>query len=331
MPYPTRRFRLPMASLPLMAATCYALALLMLAACGGASSTATETTGTGTNGTSSGDVLAPYYIAFALCTDAAGPDCTKLRLGDAYLSTTSAGVGKLYSCNGPNPNAGGSNKARITWIDDANATWNLLRKPWLPSGTFAPASGTYTVQEANGTRTITVNNLPVDGKIGDWPMSRYAALTAIDGNPGTPAARTYTFALPIAPTVNVTPACVPLGAIGVTKNGVVIYNAADGRGNDAVANEIVDAHGGHPAQTDYHYHFIPERLDNAPLTDGHSGVVGYIRDGFAIYGYKGVGGVELRNTDLDECHGHSHGSLGYHYHATLEYPYTVGCYRGTPR
>jgi len=59
--------------------------------------------------------------------------------------------------------------------------------------------------------------------------------------------------------------------------------------------------------------------------------VGYIRDGFPIYGYKGVGGVELRNGDLDECHGHSHGSLGYHYHATLEYPYTVGCYRGTPR
>lgn len=309
----------------------FALGLGALAACGGATAPVTSASTGGGSTNAGADVLAPYYIAFALCTDAQGPDCSKLRLGDSQLSTTGAGVGKLYSCTGANPNAPGSVRSLITWIDDANATWNLLRKPFLPSGTFAPASGTYSVQEANGTRTIQINNLPVDGRIGDWPMSRYAALTAIDPNPGTPAARSYTFTLPAAPAVNVTPTCLPLGAIGVTTNGVIIYNAADARGNDAVAHEIVDAHGGHPAQTDYHYHFVPERLDRSALNDGHSGIVGYIRDGFPIYGYKGVGGIELRNSDLDECHGHSHGSLGYHYHATLEYPYTVGCYRGTPR
>jgi hypothetical protein len=307
------------------------ICLCALAACGGeaASVTSAPTAGAGNN--AGADVLAPYYIAFALCADAQGPDCTRLRLGDTHLSTTAAGVGKLLSCAGPNANAPGSIRARITWIDEVNATWNLLRKPFLPSGTFAPASGTYSVQEANGTRTIQVNNLPVDSRIGDWPMTRYAVLTAIDPNPGVPASRPYTFTLPAAPSVNVAPTCVPLGAIGVTTNGVILYNAADARGNDAVAHEIVDAHGGHPAQSDYHYHFIPERLDRTPLADGHSGIVGYVRDGFAIYGYKGVGGAELRNTDLDECHGHSHGALGYHYHATLEYPYTVGCYRGTPR
>lgn len=309
----------------------FALGLGALAACGGATAPVTSASTGGGSTNAGADVLAPYYIAFALCTDAQGPDCSKLRLGDSQLSTTGAGVGKLYSCSGANPNAPGSVRSLITWIDDTNATWNLLRKPFLPSGTFAPASGTYSVQEANGTRTIQINNLPVDGRIGDWPMSRYAALTAIDPNPGTPAARSYTFTLPAAPAVNVTPTCLPLGAIGVTTNGVIIYNAADARGNDAVAHEIVDAHGGHPAQTDYHYHFVPERLDRSALNDGHSGIVGYIRDGFPIYGYKGVGGIELRNSDLDECHGHSHGSLGYHYHATLEYPYTVGCYRGTPR
>ena len=76
---------------------------------------------------------------------------------------------------------------------------------------------------------------------------------------------------------------------------------------------------------------MPERLDASPASDGHSGVIGYIRDGFALHGYHGIGGGELTNADLDECHGHSHGSLGYHYHATLEYPYTIGCYHGTPR
>ena len=40
--------------------------------------------------------------------------------------------------------------------------------------------------------------------------------------------------------------------------------------------------------------------------------------------------MELTNADLDECHGHDHSPLGYHYHATIEYPYTIGCYRGDP-
>jgi hypothetical protein len=181
------------------------------------------------------------------------------------------------------------------------------------------------------TRTIQVNNLPVDNNIGNWPMTAYSLLTAIDRNPGVPAARSYTFSLPTNPAPAATQGCVSLGAIGVTLNGVVLYNAIDGRGNDALAHEIVDIHGGHPAMSDYHYHFVPERLDNDKGSDGHSGIIGYIRDGFPIHGYYGVGGVELRNSDLDVCHGHTHGTLGYHYHATLEYPYTIGCYRGTPR
>ena len=82
--------------------------------------------------------------------------------------------------------------------------------------------------------------------------------------------------------------------------------------------------------TDYHYHFIPERLDNKFLSDGHSDVVGYINDGFPIHGYKGSMGIEMTDKDLDMCHGHNHGALGYHYHATIEYPYTVGCYFGIP-
>ena len=38
----------------------------------------------------------------------------------------------------------------------------------------------------------------------------------------------------------------------------------------------------------------------------------------------------LQKKDLDICPGHAHGELGYHYHATLDYPYTVGCFRGDP-
>lgn len=303
--------------------------LYLLAACGSTSATDPAPSGTTTNAPATD--LTAYYITPAVCTDAQGPDCTKLPLGDTRFSTTGAAVGKLWSCTAANANAPGSVRSRITWIDDATGSWNLLRKPFLPARTGTITPGTISVSEQSGTRTIVSSSMPVDARIGNWPMTGYAVLTAIDPNPGTPAARTVTFSLPMLPTVATSPGCVSLGAIGVTLNGVVLYNAADARGNDAAAHEIVDVYGGHPAMTDYHYHFVPERLDATRLPDGHSGIIGYIRDGYAIYGYHGTGGAELRNTDLDECHGHSHGTLGYHYHATIEYPYTIGCYRGTPR
>jgi hypothetical protein len=60
-------------------------------------------------------------------------------------------------------------------------------------------------------------------------------------------------------------------------------------------------------------------------------------DGFGIYGNRGANGESLTDADLDECHGHTHDILWngqmvsmYHYHATYEYPYTLGCFRGTP-
>jgi hypothetical protein len=265
-----------------------------------------------------------------LCDDELGPNCTKLRLGDDYLTTSFPAKGYLYSCTGKNPNAPGSIENKITWIDFTNGTWNFLKKLWLPKGTFNPEPGTYTETLSGDNRQINANNLPVDGKIGDWPMTSYPTLTEIDQNPGIPSLNNSSFIYSANPSEASFPTCVSLGAIGVTKNGVVIYHAADGRGEDAVAREIVDVFGGHPAITNYHYHFIPERLDNESLVGGHSGIVGYINDGFPIYGYRGEDGIEMSNDDLDLCHGHKHGALGYHYHATLEYPYTVGCYIGVP-
>ena len=271
-----------------------------------------------------------FRITSPLCFNDRGPDCTRLRLGDDYLSTSAPARGYLYSCVGKNPNAPGAIESKITWINFTDQTWNFLDKLWLPRGTFAPHPGTYAEAIVDGDREIIVNNLPVDGNIGDWPMTAYPALTAIDPNPGIPLPRTSSFSYTASPSASASPACVSPGAIGVTKNGVVLYNAADGRGEDAMAREITDEFGGHPAMTTYHYHVIPERLDNETLASGHSGIVGYIKDGFAIYGYRGEGGAEISNGDLDRCHGHDHSELGYHYHATIEYPYTVGCYMGDP-
>jgi len=277
------------------------------------------------------DNLSRYTIDYKLCKDKQGPQCERLRLGDKYISTTRAKKGYLYACKAGRPSAPGSTTSRITWIDWNNQSWNFLKKPWLPSGEFKTSKGTYTERVSGNKRIIKVNNLPVDRKIGNWPMTKYSTLTRIDRNPGVPSRRNFTFSLAKNPKKASRPTCLPEGAIGVTLNGVVLFSAVDARGEDAVAHEIVDQYGGHPARTEYHYHFVPEHLEKAPLASGHSKKIGWIADGFPIYGYYGIGGKEMTNAKLDLCHGHTHGNYGYHYHATLEYPYTVGCFRGTPK
>ena len=105
-----------------------------------------------------------------------------------------------------------------------------------------------------------------------------------------------------------------------------------------MAHEIQDGCSGHPqAAGVYHYHSLPTCLNTGKSKRKHSKLVGWILDGFPIFGYRGKDGELMTNDDLDVCHGHTHKvklegkkRRTYHYHATLEYPYTIGCYAGTP-
>ena len=117
--------------------------------------------------------------------------------------------------------------------------------------------------------------------------------------------------------------------------GSPVFNAVDAGGRDAVAHELQDGCQGHPEiRGQYHYHNLTSCI--ADPGTGHSALVGYAFDGFGIYGTRGEDGKQLTNAALDECHGHTHAIewdgrsvVMYHYHATAEYPYTVGCARGT--
>jgi hypothetical protein len=133
---------------------------------------------------------------------------------------------------------------------------------------------------------------------------------------------------------------VPYGASGISLTGSAIYHGASTLLGDAAANEMLDACGG---QSDgsytYHTHFLTPCLVDALDTcrPGHSALMGYMMDGFGIYGPRGEDGRVLKSADLDECHGHTHpvewdGQMRnlYHYHWTYDFPYNVGCYRGTP-
>jgi hypothetical protein len=124
--------------------------------------------------------------------------------------------------------------------------------------------------------------------------------------------------------------------VGIMLSGVILFNAFDAAGRDAGAHEVQDACDGHPqASGFYHYHNLSDCLEDTAA--GHSALMGYAFDGFGVYGYYGEDGKELTNEDLDECHGHTHtiewdGQTVemYHYHATHEFPYMVGCFRGSP-
>ena len=120
--------------------------------------------------------------------------------------------------------------------------------------------------------------------------------------------------------------------------GSVLFDALDAEGRDAPAHEIQDRCGGHPERTgQYHYHSLSPCADAGSSAKAHSKLVGYALDGFGIYGPRGEAGRLLSNADLDVCHGHTHVIAWrgkqvrmYHYHTTAEYPYTLGCFRGTP-
>jgi hypothetical protein len=145
--------------------------------------------------------------------------------------------------------------------------------------------------------------------------------------------------LPAEPELAASPSCVPMGMTGFALTGAAIYNAVDERGRDAPAYEIQDTCHGHPQHgAQYHYHDrSPCLQDTRSQPNGHSDLVGYALDGFGIFDIYGEGGKKLTTADLDACHGHTHEVIWdekpktiFHYHMTDEYPYSMGCFRGTP-
>jgi hypothetical protein len=109
----------------------------------------------------------------------------------------------------------------------------------------------------------------------------------------------------------------------------------DDTGHDHAA--FVDDCNGHPLQdgSNYHYHGVPTCVtETVDVAGEHSHIIGFLQDGFPVYGNKGEGGVPVTNADLDECSGHEGATPEfpdgiYHYHLTEdEAPYSIDCYKG---
>ena len=115
------------------------------------------------------------------------------------------------------------------------------------------------------------------------------------------------------------------GAIAIAADGVPIFNPIknDGVTDTFLAGEL-DNYGGHSGRgDDYHYHIAPVFLQKKL---GKALPIAYALDGYAIYGYSDPDGTMPH--DLDSFNGHTTSGLGYHYHATKQYPYLNGGFHG---
>jgi hypothetical protein len=285
--------------------------------------------------------LAPVVAETAAAAAAAieVADLTSLILGGPFVLRRDLGdvsplLASLWLCGLPSNGAGNADASDWT---NPDGTWDYTRKPQVDGDVTWISDFTVTL-DGNGNRIITGNALP-DHPTGVFPIDSASVAFQYDRNPNIITNHTVSYTFPAIPQIASTPDCVTFGPSGIALSGSAIYHGASTLGNDAAAHEMLDRFGGHTDGTErYHYHYIAEDLENHidPPTAGHSGLMGYMMDGFGIYGPRGEDGEILTSADLDECHGHTHSVLWdgemieiYHYHWSYDFPYTIGAFKGT--
>jgi len=311
------------------------------AGCGGAGSAAVPPGGGATAAPSSGATAAPgsgvqsatSYACPSAATSSGMLDCTKLPLGDRKVTSAPA-VGYVEDCMTP---SGSPVVASAPWLNTVAGTWDAVTK-LVVKGSVTWA-GTISVASAGGSLNVSGNELPLSSvPTGTFPIASSDPAYQYDRNPNAIASHAVNLSLPANPTAAATPTCLGGGMIGITVTGVAVYDAFDGAGYDAVAREIQDGCHGHPDQSDtYHYHgWLQACVPDAGSATQNSSLLGYALDGFGIYG-AWYGGRILTTADLDACHGTTSTVMWngapvsiYHYVSTYDFPYTLGCFKGTP-
>lgn len=240
----------------------------------------------------------------------------------------------------------GSNSA--TYYDNAGSVFSMTTNPAANSGA--------------GTRSFSGNGLP-STQMGTFPVqpgtSAYSYYSSLPGgnkptNIYGSNAGSYSSAAAIGihpyrleSTVPLNPTLTgyhPIASliVGVTLTGTVLHieYANDNSGNwvSPINALPTDQCFGHPYNEQYHLHGYSWKCFPNQGTSGQSPVVGFALDGFPITGPRASDGHMMTNAELDQCHGTTSeitmpGNEGkkvtYHYVLNREYPYSVGCFRGT--
>ncbi|GHB76916.1 YHYH protein [Persicitalea jodogahamensis] len=155
--------------------------------------------------------------------------------------------------------------------------------------------------------------------------------------PGSLRSQNFVMTLTATPTEATTKEATSLGPIGMALNGVAIYNDREG-GNvpvDAAVLQTMDRGGAHSGPGGlYHYHF-----DGDFTSKDDAKLIGFLRDGFPIYGRKDMDGSYPSNLDTNGGHTAATADFPngvYHYHSSAMnylnsgyYILKAGSYHGT--
>ena len=186
------------------------------------------------------------------------------------------------------------------------------------------SDGTYITLKSNG---LPDHKSPYYG-IGNTKYEAYNGTNAAFAiNPNTIISQNLTFKIPANPAVATSHEATPMGPMGISVNGVPIFNqyAAGGAPLTGEINSF-DQYNGHPQMSgQYHYHVEPLYITAAK---GKDALIGFLLDGFPIYGPK-ENGATVTAAMLDVYHGHTGITADYpagiyHYHITADAPYING-------
>ena len=263
-------------------------------------------------------------------------DPTALPLYAQAYNTVGARKGSVYVCAPmqfqQQPGTAGPS-ANGPWIDKANATWDFTKKPFVQGNVWWDAAK-LTITTTDTDRHFEGNGLPVDAPTGVFPVAKTDPVYTYDRNPNPILEHDVAFSIPKNPTMSAS-ACCAYKQIGITLDGVELHLPFNSYGEDELASVAQDVcTGGSQSNGSYHRHALSECL---PGIHDRVALVGYALDGFGIFSPYDKDGNELTSADLDECHGTTSeiewdGRMVtmYHYVMTRDFPYTLGCFRGTP-
>ena len=194
--------------------------------------------------------------------------------------------------------------------DDSSSATTTTGSTTVPTVFTANYKSAVTLS-SNGTSVTMKSNGTPDHVTPYWGTGNALYETQTTGQtltPGSLTAQVFSMTIPINPVAATTKEATSLGPIGMALNGVAIYNDREG-GNvqvDAGTLTTFDRAGAHSGPGGlYHYHF------NGDFTsDDDAKLVGWLRDGFPIYGRKDKDGTYPSTLDTN----------GGHVGATTEYP-----------
>ena len=283
------------------------------------------------------------YIAYAAGTAVASTGVTGLT-ATLQAGMLANGSGNLsYTVSGT-PTAGGNAVFPITFGGQScslSLPVNAGTGPSLPS-VYNKIYGATSITFDGTFVTIKSNGLP-DHKSAYYPAANplhenFSGATFGGGtfaqNPNNIATQTLTFKIPVNPALNPAHSATPMGPIGISINGIPMFNQY-AAGGSPLTNEMngFDQWWGHPQMSGmYHYHVEPLYLTTIKVTK--RSLMGFLLDGFPVYGPQEENG--LAPAALDVYHGHTHITVDYpggiyHYHFTAAAPYLNGNgFYGTP-